>query len=139
MTMNAPRRKGFARYPLAWFAAAILLAGCASQPLVIPENLTAGEIFQHAQDAVEKGNYDLGISYYSLFKEKHPEDSQRGAWASYEIAFLYHKMGKDEKALSLIEELLSLYSADKGALPAAPRILAVKLKTRLSEKAPPKS
>ena len=59
-------------------------------------------------------------------------------WASYEIAFLYHKMGKNELSLSLINDLLAQYDNERRQLPPAPRVLALKLKARLEEITPKK-
>jgi len=66
-----------------------------------------------------------------------PDDRERGAWASYEIAFLYFKEKDGAKALALVEELLAEYAADPGDLPPAPRILAEKLKARIQAENPP--
>jgi len=112
-------------------AALLLLASCVTQKPAIPEDLSAEEIFQRAQDAVDRSNYSLGMTYYSLVQEKYPDDKAHGAWASYEIAFLYHKMGKNETALSLIDQLLDQFAKEGDALPAAPHLLAQKLKARL--------
>lgn len=113
--------------------AASLLAGCTTQPVVIPDNLSAAETFQRAQDASDHGDHNLAIAYYSVFKEKHPEDKDRGVWASYEIAFAWHKLGKDAKAVGLLDELLKQYETETDPLPPAPRVLAQKLRDRLSE------
>jgi hypothetical protein len=59
-------------------------------------------------------------------------------WASYEIAVLYHKMGRNDTALSLINALLDRYAKEGDTLPAAPRVLAVKLKARLEATTPQK-
>jgi outer membrane protein assembly factor BamD (BamD/ComL family) len=116
---------------LAGMAIACGLAACASQQPVIPDGLSAAEIFQRAQDAVSRGNYALGIAYYSLVPTSFPDDKPHGAWAAYEIAFLYHKMGKNDTALSLTNSLLDQYTQAGDTLPQAPQILAQKLKTRL--------
>jgi outer membrane protein assembly factor BamD (BamD/ComL family) len=124
---------------LACLGAALLAAGCRSAPTVSTEGLSAAEIFQRAQDSAEKGDSLAAIRYYEAFKEKRPDDRERVAWASYEIAFLYHKMKKDDTALVLLDELLAQYTKEGDALPAAPRILAENLKTRLQSKAAPKT
>jgi outer membrane protein assembly factor BamD (BamD/ComL family) len=114
--------------------ATVALATCASRPPVIPDGLTAAEIFQRAQDAVGKGDYTLAITYYSLVPKNYPDDKEHGAWASYEIAFLYHKMGKNDTALTLLQQLLDQYASAGDTLPPAPRILAQDLKIRLQPK-----
>ena len=113
--------------------AAFLLAGCKTQPVVIPDNLSAAETFQRAQDASDRGDYNLAIRYYSVFKEKHPDNLDRDAWASYEIAFAWHMLGNNEKAVASCDELLKQYDNDTGTMPPAPRVLAQKLRDRLSE------
>ena len=60
-------------------------------------------------------------------------------WASYEIAFLYHKMGKNDKASTLINDLLAQYSNQGDTVPAAPLLLSQKLKERLEATLPKKS
>ncbi len=117
-------------------AAALLLWGCATKPPVIPDNLSVTEIFQRAQDAADRGDYTLAITYYSLTAKSYPDDVAHDVWASYEIAFLYHKMGKNDTALTLINALLDRYAKEGDALPPAPRVLAEKLKARLSASSP---
>jgi outer membrane protein assembly factor BamD (BamD/ComL family) len=114
-------------------AALVFLGGCASGPVVIPPGLSAAEIFQRAQDASDRGDYALGLRYYSLIPESYPDDVNHVTWSSYEIAFLHHKMGKDDLALSLINELLARYDSEGDKLPPAPHLLATKLKARLEE------
>lgn len=120
-------------------AALTLFASCASQNQPIPEGLTAGEIFQRAQDAVDRGDYARGIAYYTLCQQRFPDDLNHQIWASYEIAFIYHKMGNNTKALALFDDLLARYAKEGDSLPPAPQILAQKLKTRLEEASKKKS
>jgi outer membrane protein assembly factor BamD (BamD/ComL family) len=123
---------------LAACTAALLLLACATKPPIIPEGLSVTEIFQRAQDAADRSDYSLAISYYSLTAKNYADDTAHIVWASYEIAFLNHKMGKNDTALSLVNELLDRYAKEGDALPAAPRVLAEKLKTRLEALAPAK-
>jgi outer membrane protein assembly factor BamD (BamD/ComL family) len=134
--MTIPRR--FSILSVVCAAALLLLASCSSGPVVIPEGLSAAEIFQRAQDATDRSDYPLAIRYYSLVQTTYPEDLTHVTWAAYEIAFLYHKMGKDEMSLSLINDLLDRYSKDANSLPPAPHLLAQKLKARLEETPPKK-
>jgi tetratricopeptide (TPR) repeat protein len=109
----------------------IAVVGCRTQPQVIPPNLSAAESFQRAQDASDAGDYVLAIRYYKTFLDNNPNNPDRDIWALYEIAFNYHKMGKNATAAPLLDQLLQQYLNDTGNLPAAPRILAQKLKDRL--------
>jgi outer membrane protein assembly factor BamD (BamD/ComL family) len=109
------------------------LGACATKTPVATEGLSVIELFQRGQEAADKGSYELGISYYSLVEKSYPDDTDHGIWASYEIAFLYHKLGKNETSLSLINDLLAVYAGGDESLPPAPRVLAQKLKVRLEE------
>lgn len=109
------------------------LSGCATPVPSISTDLSAAEVFQRAQDASSQGDYPLAMEYYKLYQQKFPEDRDHGTWAAYEIAFLYHKLGNDAKARELIDTLLGQYAADP-TLPAAPRVLAQKVKTEIEAK-----
>jgi len=123
---------------LASIGVVLFVAACRSAPPVVTEGLSAAEVFQRAQDAAEKGDSLAAIRYYEAFKEKRPDDLERVAWASYEIAFLYHKMKKNDTALVLLDQLLAVYANEGDGLPPAPRILAEKLKSRIEPKPPVK-
>ena len=119
------------RVLLALACTAAGLAACASEAPIVTDGLTVAQVFQHAQDAVSRGDYNAGIAYYSVVARNFPDDTAHGAWAEYEIAFLYHKLGKNDTALSLAKVLLDKYAQAGETLPAGPQILAQKLKTRL--------
>jgi hypothetical protein len=128
--------------PSFFFLAAVLcvsiaVVGCRTQPQVIPTDLSGAESFQRAQDASDAGDYALAIRYYKTFLENNPNSSDRDIWALYEIAFNYHKMGKNAIAAPLLDQLLQQYQNDTGNLPAAPRILAQKLKERFGPEVTP--
>jgi outer membrane protein assembly factor BamD (BamD/ComL family) len=114
-------------------AALVFLGSCSSGPAVIPPDLSAAEIFQRAQDATDRGDYPLGLRYYAMVPTSYPDDIGHVTWASYEIAFLYHKMGKNAESLTLINELLGKYDKEGDKLPPAPHVLASKLKVRLED------
>ncbi len=122
--------------------AALILAvfGCRTLNQTIDESLTPAEFFQRAQEASDASDYRLAMRYYETFQRIHPEDLQRNLWASYEIAFLYHKMGDDRKAVELFDELLERYrTAGSDDWPAGPRILAEKVKAEIQPKGAPPS
>ena len=115
---------------LAAFVAA-LLGACATAPAALPDGLPAAEIFQRAQDVSDRGDWDTAISFYGEVVKRYPQDIDHVIWAQYEIAFLYHKSGKNEISLKLVNDLLDRYAKEGDALPPAPRVLAQGLKTRL--------
>jgi outer membrane protein assembly factor BamD (BamD/ComL family) len=124
------------RYILACLAAAAI-AGCATAPAT-PDvtSLSAPKLVQAAQGAADKGNYAFAMTCYQAIQTRFPDDVERGLWASYEIAFLQHKMGKDDEAIRLFDELIAGYAsrADGASLPQGPRILAEKIKASLLAK-----
>jgi len=69
-----------------------------------------------------------------VFLERFPDETERVLWAKYEIAFLFHKMGKDKLAIEGFDALIAEYEAGPPDLPQGPRILAEKVKARLEEK-----
>ena len=115
----------------------IAVVSCRTQPQVISPDLSAAESFQRAQDAADGGDYALAIRYYRSFLDNNPNIPDRDIWALYEIAFNYHKMGKNANAVALLDQVLQQYQNDTGTLPAAPRILALKLKDRLGRSSLP--
>lgn len=129
--MKRHTRPGTSALLLACILAAGVLFACASRPPVIPDGLSVAEIFQRAQDAVSHGDYAAGIAYYSVVPKNFPDDKDHGAWAAYEIAFLYHKMRKNDMAISLLKDLLAQYAQAGNTLPSGPQVLAQKLINRL--------
>jgi outer membrane protein assembly factor BamD (BamD/ComL family) len=116
----------------------LVFSGCATTVPAPRPDLTPAEFFQYAQDASDSGDYRLSISYYEMFRTQYPQDSSHQAWAMYEIAFLYHKMGEDKKAIALFDELIALYANNAG-LPDGPRILAEKVKADIQSKTAPQA
>jgi outer membrane protein assembly factor BamD (BamD/ComL family) len=112
-------------------AGCTLLLSCATEKPFSTDGLSAEEMFQRAQDAADRGNNALAIAYYSAVPEKFPDDAAHGVWSDYEIAFLYHRMGKPAEALPLVTQIIERYAKEGDTLPPAPLILAQKLKTRL--------
>jgi tetratricopeptide (TPR) repeat protein len=121
------------------FCLPLLWSACKSTPQVIPEGLSPAEYFQRAQEASDNGKYALAMDIYRRFQSEFPEERDRQLWAKYEIALLYYKMGDRDTALKDFEALLQEYAAaatsppEGGPLPEGPRILAEKLKTRITE------
>jgi outer membrane protein assembly factor BamD (BamD/ComL family) len=123
---------------LAAFAPLVALAACRSTGPVDLTGLTPAEVFQRAQDASDNGDYRRALAYYEGFLAEPGIDAGRGAWARYETALLYHKMGDDDTALAKFDELLALYQTDK-TLPEGPKILATNVKAAILEKRSKKS
>ncbi len=127
--------RGFLALIAACAVCAAALVGCQSKPTVVPDGLSAGQLFQRAQDASDRGDYHQAMEYYTVFQQRFPTDAAHMAWASYEIAFLYHKMGQDATTIKLLDELLA-HDTEQPDFPPAVRALSQELKARLSPSAP---
>lgn len=108
----------------------LLLIGCQSTIDPVEENLNKKEYFQRAIEAADGRNYKLALRYYEVFAEKYPDDRDGNLWAGYEIAFLYHKLGDDDRAVELFDQIISRYETEQG-LPPAPGILAKQVKSNI--------
>jgi tetratricopeptide (TPR) repeat protein len=114
--------------------ASILFISCATCELTFEEDMTPARYFQKAQLAAKNYCYDVAIGYYEKFREIYPNNIEKGVWAEYEIAVLYHKKGDDTKALELLNALLDRYQADTSrTLPDAPKTLALRVKANIEK------
>jgi outer membrane protein assembly factor BamD (BamD/ComL family) len=130
------RARAARRLPVpAALALLAVLASCRTTGPVDLTGLTPAEIFQRAQDASDSGDYHRALTCYEGFLAQSGIDAQRAAWARYETALLYHKLGDDDTALAKIDEMLALYGTD-ATLPEAAKVLATNLKTAILEKRP---
>jgi tetratricopeptide (TPR) repeat protein len=114
-------------------AAAVMLGACATRLPVIEESLTPAQFFQRAQEASDVAHYQVAMYYYETFLERFPNETDRDLWAKYEVAFLYHKMGKNAVAIEHFDALLQEYASGPADLPQGPKILAEKVRARLQE------
>ena len=94
---------------LALSVAALAAFGCRTTVDPLEQELTPDQYFQRAIEASDRDNYRLAMRYYEAFQAKYPDDLQRNIWASYEIAFLHHKLGNDDKCIEMIDALLAKY------------------------------
>jgi outer membrane protein assembly factor BamD (BamD/ComL family) len=133
-----PARTARSLLVLAALAALVVLASCKSTGPVDLTGLTPAEVFQRAQTASDSGDYRRALAYYEGFLAQPSIDRERGAWARYETALLYHKMGDDDTALAKFDELLALYEKDP-TLPEGPKVLAASVKAAILEKRSKKS
>jgi hypothetical protein len=133
-------RRGHAPRTIVAMAALVLLAALVSCRTTGPVDLTGltpAEVFQRAQDAADKADFSRSLAYYEGFLAQPGIDVQRAAWARYEAAMLYHKMGDDDTALAKLDELLALYETDK-TLPESAKILATNIRADILAKRPKK-
>ncbi|MBN1798292.1 MAG: tetratricopeptide repeat protein [Spirochaetales bacterium] len=113
----------------------VLFTACETCEFVIDDEMTPTHYFNRAQNASNRGCYNIAILYYQEFLKNYPNNIEKGAWAEYQIAFLNHKIGNDELALELLNTLLNRYQSDtSGELPEAPKTLALKVKANIEKK-----
>ncbi len=121
------------RYSILVIVAVVaVLAACQTAPEEIPTDMEPAEYFQRAQEAVINNQYETALAYYEAVLERFPDDPETRVAARYEIAFINYKMGNEEKALELFNELLARYEEDDAdQLPQWPRVLAVKVRDNI--------
>jgi outer membrane protein assembly factor BamD (BamD/ComL family) len=105
-----------------------VLASCQSAPKDVPENLSAREIIQRAQEASDAKNYAAAVFYYETAKTRFADQAPVVCACEYEIAFIQYKTGKMAAAKAGLESLLKRYDqADAAFLPQEYRILSQKV------------
>jgi outer membrane protein assembly factor BamD (BamD/ComL family) len=108
--------------------AALLTVSCVTKPLVIPDNLTAAEITQRAQEASDRNKYAVSLQYYEAILERFPLDIDSVCAAEYEIAFIHYKQKQYDIAKIEFTDLLERYNIpDEALLPAQFKILSQKI------------
>ncbi len=113
----------------------LLASACKSAPPVNYNSLNKAEFFQKAQEASNKGDYEIALAYYNHFLAKYPDDIQKGIEADYEIAFIAYKQHDYKKANRLFSDILDKYSTDAAqVLPAWPKILSQEILKEIKEK-----
>jgi outer membrane protein assembly factor BamD (BamD/ComL family) len=119
---------------LAALAASVLIA-CAGAPKAIPEDLSARELVQRAQECSDAYNYKGAIAYYKALDQRFGSDPVYSATAAYEIAFINYKEGHLAEARKALEGVLALYSGPDGAsYPPHYQILATKVIEEIDRK-----
>ena|GEM_PF-960129 len=110
------------------FSLGLLFSACESVPEEIPEDLSKAQMFQRAQEEMDRGNFESAQRYYEEFIRRNPDDQGSITEAEYEIAFIAYKQEDYEAAKELFTDLLDKYDVDSTAtLPEWPRILSQRL------------
>ncbi|MCL2478856.1 MAG: tetratricopeptide repeat protein [Treponema sp.] len=109
-------------------------ASCATKPVVIPDELTAAEMVQRAQEASDRNRYTVSLQYYEAILERFPDDMEYVCTAEYEIAFIYYKQKKYDLSKTGMSNLLERYnSPDEELLPQQYKVLANKILTTITD------
>jgi outer membrane protein assembly factor BamD (BamD/ComL family) len=116
------------RFTVSAALAAFLFVACAGAPKVIPQNLSARELVQDAQEATDAYNYKAAVAYYTALGERFGSDPLYRTTADYEISFIAFKQGHYAVAKEGLEALLARYSGPDGSsLPPRYAVLAKKV------------
>ena len=112
----------------------VLAASCASRPIVIPDDLSAAELIQRAQEASDRNKYSISLQYYQTITYRFPYDIDSVCAAEYEIAFIHYKQKKYDIAKVEFNDLLERYNTpDEELLPPQFKILSQKILARIEE------
>jgi hypothetical protein len=123
------------RFILTAAVAACLFASCSHIPKSIPDDLSAKEIVQRAQEATDAYHYDAAIVYYRTLNERFGSDPLYRTTAEYEIAFIAYKQKRYTEAKAGLEALLEEYAGPDGAgLPPRYSVLSKKVLEKIQEK-----
>jgi outer membrane protein assembly factor BamD (BamD/ComL family) len=115
-------------------AIAALAVSCASAPKEIPQELTAREIVQRAQEASDQYNYKAATAYYRALLDRFGSDPSIACAAEYEISLIDYKLKRYDEARSGFESLLKRYEGEGAAtLPPRYSVLAKKMLERIAE------
>ena len=105
-------------------AAAFTFTSCQSVK-DIPEDLTAPQLLQRGQSYADNADYKNAEACYLATIDRYGDNTDTYIEAKYELAHLYIKTRKYEKARAILEEILELYDyAAAGDLPASYKKLA---------------
>ena len=113
---------------------AALAFSCATKPVVIPEDLSAAELIQRAQEASDRNRYNISMQYYQTIIDRFPTDMDSVCAAEYEIAFIHYKQKKYDIAKVEFTELLNRYNTpDEELLPPQFKILSQMIMKKIAD------
>jgi len=113
---------------------ALTLGSCATVPKSVPDDLSAEQIIQRAQEASDVYNYKAAIVYYQALVDRFGSDTALLCEGQYELAFIAYKQDRLADAQDGFEKLLTLYSGPAGDnLPQNYKILAQKVLDHVKE------
>jgi len=112
----------------------VALVSCESVPTEIPDDLTAPELIQRAQEASDGNRFNTALVYYQTIINRFPSDTDSVCAAEYEIAFIHYKQKKYDIAKIEFTDLLQRYNTpDEALLPPQYKILAQKIMAKITE------
>ena len=87
------------------------LTSCQTSTPEVPANLTAREIIQKAQNAYNAGREKQALYYYDTLIARYGMNTTTYIEGKYEIAHIYVKAKKWDKALPVLKEIKNLYAS----------------------------
>ena len=75
----------------------------------IPEDATAADLTQKAQEAFDAGNYRAARVYYETILKRFADDESACIAAQYEIAHLHIKRRQWKDAYTILEKIIAQY------------------------------
>ena len=75
----------------------------------IPEEATAADLTQKAQEAFDSGNYRAARVYYETILKRFADDESACVAAEYEIAHLHIKKHQWKAAYAILEKIIAQY------------------------------
>ena len=107
---------------------------CTSRQAAIPDDMTAAEMIQRAQEASDRNRYSVSLQYYETILHRFPYDINSICAAEYEIAFIHYKQKKYDIAKTGFNNLLERYNIpDAALLPQQFRILSIRVLATIEE------
>ena len=91
-------------------AAFLLLSSCASNSNPVNE-MSAAELIQRGQEAMDKNRYSAATQYYKALHDNHKSNIDLVITAEYHIGFIHYKQGKFDQARSELNAVLEYYNS----------------------------
>ena len=125
------------------FAVLLLLFSCVTVDTETDGNLSAEELFFHAQvqqgQIKTKKDYEAVIALFEEVIARFPDYKAIGIECRYEIAYLLYRQEKYREAEDAFFEILRTYETESSeVLPEWPQILSTQMLSRIEEKTAPK-
>jgi len=114
-------------------AAALLLSSCAT--VNITPDMSAAELIQRGQEAMDRNRYGVAIQYYEALHERNKTNIDLVITAEYHIGFIHYKQGKFDQARAELTAVLEHYnSPDEELYPQHFKKLSVIVLNSIQEK-----
>lgn len=125
------------------FAVLLLLFSCVTVDTETDGNLSAEELFFHAQvqqgQIKTKKDYEAVIALFEEVIARFPDYKAIGIECRYEIAYLLYRQKKYREAEDAFFGILRTYETESSeVLPEWPQILSTQMLSRIEEKTAPK-